>query len=118
MDYEICARKVHEANRAYCKAHGDVVDPAWEDLDDDRKLSILEAVEREIKTPAASPRESHDRWCQQRLDEGWVLGEVKDVEAKTHPCLVDYDALPEVQKQKDVIFAATVRQFRERFMGR
>ena len=38
----------------------------------------------------------------------WSYGEVKDAEAKTHPCLIPYDQLPEFQKAKDKLFVAIV----------
>lgn len=38
-----------------------------------------------------------------------VYGEVKDGEAKTHPCLVPYEQLPPAQRLKDDLFAAIVR---------
>jgi hypothetical protein len=38
-----------------------------------------------------------------------VYGEVKDAVAKTHPCMVPYDDLPEFQRKKDALFLAIVR---------
>jgi hypothetical protein len=40
--------------------------------------------------------------------DGWVYGEVKDAEAKTHPCIVPFEELPEFQKKKDALFCAIV----------
>jgi len=45
----------------------------------------------------------------QKRDDGWVYGEVKDPERKTHPCMVPYDDLPIEQRAKDTLFGATVR---------
>jgi uncharacterized protein YodC (DUF2158 family) len=44
----------------------------------------------------------------EKIAEGWVYGETKDSEKKTHPCLVSYDELPEFQKKKDALFCAIV----------
>ena len=44
---------------------------------------------------------THDVWAQQRIAEGWVYGNVRDDEKKTHPCLVPYTALPEKEKEYD-----------------
>ena len=44
----------------------------------------------------------------QKVADGWTHGEVKDVEAKTHPCLVPFSALPVEQQAKDFIFRAVV----------
>ncbi len=43
----------------------------------------------------------HEVWALGRKNEGWVYGETKDSEAKTTPCLVPYDELPESEKEYD-----------------
>jgi hypothetical protein len=44
-------------------------------------------------------RQEHERWYRERWDAGWRYGEVKDVERKLSPSLVDYDKLPEAAKE-------------------
>lgn len=43
----------------------------------------------------------HDTWAQSRLKEGWTWGPILDGEHKHHPCLVEYDKLPESEKDYD-----------------
>lgn len=43
----------------------------------------------------------HDVWAAGRMDEGWAYGAFRDSRAKTTPCLVPYDELPESEKQYD-----------------
>ena len=43
----------------------------------------------------------HDAWARQRIAEGWVLGTVRDEQARTHPGLVPYEQLSESEKQYD-----------------
>lgn len=50
----------------------------------------------------------HESWMKQKLDDGWVYGTVKDADAKTHPCLVDFGELPVSQQAKDYIFRAVI----------
>jgi hypothetical protein len=38
--------------------------------------------------------------AEEKVKDGWVYGEVKDVEAKTHPCIVPFDALSVEQTDK------------------
>lgn len=57
-----------------------------------------------VENPDADLSASHDNWLKQKVAEGWVYGEVKDPEAKTHPCCVPYEELPESQKFKDLLF--------------
>ena len=46
-------------------------------------------------------KNTHDVWAVGRLKEGWTYGEIKDSEAKTTPCLVEYEALPDSEKLYD-----------------
>jgi len=46
-------------------------------------------------------------WVDDKLKEGWIYGLVKDPEGKTHPCLVEYNELPEPQKKKDEVVIRT-----------
>ena len=46
-------------------------------------------------------RHAHDLWALQRLREGWRWGQKRDDTARTHPCLIPYDDLPESEKEYD-----------------
>lgn len=43
----------------------------------------------------------HEVWAQSRLSQGWVYGPERSDVLKTHPCLVPYEDLPDVEKQYD-----------------
>jgi len=43
----------------------------------------------------------HEVWAQNRISQGWAYGPVRDDALKTHPCLIPYEDLPEVEKQYD-----------------
>ena len=43
----------------------------------------------------------HEVWAQSRLSQGWTWGPKRSDELKTHPCLVPYEELSEVEKQYD-----------------
>lgn len=43
----------------------------------------------------------HDVWARSRISEGWSYGPERDDVAKTHPCLVPYEELPESEKDYD-----------------
>ena len=57
----------------------------------------------------SKPEDSHKKWLKARLESGWVYGEVKDVANKISPCLLPYEDLPEIQKAKDYISLALVK---------
>ncbi len=43
----------------------------------------------------------HDVWAISRIKEGWTYGPMRDNVAKTTPCLVPYNELPEEEKAYD-----------------
>ena len=58
----------------------------------------------------ALARNAHDVWALQRLADGWSWGEERNDVAKTHPCLVDYDDLPDSEKVYDRnVVSSTIR---------
>lgn len=101
---ESIATVCHEANRAYCQSLGDNSQLPWGEAPQWQRDSAIAGVQFKIDNPDAGPDASHNSWLAQKEAEGWVYGEVKDVEAKTHPCFVPYDELPEDQKAKDALF--------------
>lgn len=49
----------------------------------------------------AMARNVHEVWAKNRIDEGWVFGLGRNDELKTHPCLIPYEELPEIEKDYD-----------------
>lgn len=43
----------------------------------------------------------HEVWAQSRMEQGWIYGEERSDAKKTHPCLIPYEELPEVEKAYD-----------------
>lgn len=43
----------------------------------------------------------HEVWAQNRINDGWSYGPMRDDAAKQHPCLVAYDDLPDSEKAYD-----------------
>lgn len=102
------AHVCHEANRAYCSTHGDETQPSWFMAPAWQRDSAINGVQFHIDNPNAGPRGSHENWMKEKVASGWVYGPQKNPELKTHPCIVDYDELPEHQRRKDDIFVAIV----------
>lgn len=101
------ARVAHEVNRAYCEAIGET-QPLWEDAPNWQRSSACAGVEAHLADPSLTPEQSHQKWMDQKLKEGWVFGEKKDGNAKTHPCMVPYAQLSEQQRVKDYLFRGVV----------
>lgn len=111
MNADQIARIAHEVNRAYCHAIGDESQPSWGDAPGWQKDSAIEGVRNHL-AQELTPEQSHEAWFDHKVVEGWIHGDMKDPEKKTHPCLVPYSRLPQEQRVKDYLFAAVVREMR------
>jgi hypothetical protein len=60
----------------------------------------------------------HEVWKAGLESEGWVLGDVRDLEKKTEPMLVDFFRLPEEQRGKQCLLAAIVASLSDLVKGR
>lgn len=111
LTHEDIARVAHEANRAYQIAAGDPApSPHWDDAPGWQRDSAIDGVAKALS--GYTPEELHTSWCEHKRRDGWTYGDVKDAEAKTHPCLVPYHKLPDEQKVKDDLFSAVVNTLR------
>lgn len=106
---EATARATHEANRAWCLAHGDTSQPAWDDAPDWQKSSAINGVRGVLA--GNTPEQSHESWLREKEAAGWKYGPVKDPEKKEHPCFVPYAELPPEQKAKDHVFVGVAKAF-------
>lgn len=99
----------HEANRMYCLALGDTSQPEWMQAPEWQRVSSARGVQAVIDDPTITPAGLHAKWSADKVADGWVYGDVKNADAKTHPCLVPYEQLPEAQRRKDALFGGIVR---------
>ena len=109
IDIERIAHVCHEANRALQVTGGEEPSPHFFDAPEWQVQSAYEGVSAAIE--GATPEQLHESWCAAKVRDGWIYGDVKDVEARTHPCLVAYDQLPADQRLKDHVFQAVVHAF-------
>lgn len=105
---EFIAKSCHEANRVWCQANGDDSQKHWQDAEQWQRDSAINGVDFRINNPDAGHDAQHNSWMKEKVDAGWVYGEIKDAEKKTHPCIVPFDELPEFQRKKDALFCAIV----------
>lgn len=108
MTTEQIAKVCHQANKAYCEAIGDTSQKDWEAAEEWQRESAIKGVQFRLDNPTAPQSAQHDAWSQDKLNNGWQWGPVKNPEYKEHPCLVPYSELPEEDRRKDALFQAVV----------
>jgi len=106
-DIDLIAHICHEANRAYCQSLGDDSQLPWPKAPTWQKESARKGVELHLSGNHWAPA-SHESWMKEKLEQGWVYGETKDPDKKTHPCLVAFGDLPQAQQIKDHVFRSVV----------
>lgn len=98
----------HETNKVWCLLNGDATQQSWEHAEQWQRDSAIAGVKFRLANPDAGKDTQHNAWSADKVADGWVYGEVKDAEKKTHPCLVPFEQLPEFQQKKDALFCAIV----------
>jgi hypothetical protein len=109
MKPELIAQIAHNINRAYCLSLGDDSQLPWDETSEEIQKSAIAGVEFRLEHMDAPVSAQHDAWMAQKLADGWVFGDEKDEEAKTHPCLVAFEELPPEQQSKDYLFVELVQ---------
>jgi hypothetical protein len=102
------AKVCHQANKAWCESQGDTSQKDWAEAEQWQRDSAINGVKFRLENPDAPASAQHESWMEEKLSQGWVYGEVKDAEKKTHPCIVPFEELPEFQQKKDKLFSAIV----------
>ena len=102
------AKVCHQANKAWCETIGDCSQKDWKDSEQWQQQSAINGVKFRLENPEAGHDAMHNNWMKEKVENGWVYGEVKDTEAKTHPCIVPFNELPIFQQKKDALFSAIV----------
>jgi len=109
LEINIIASVCHEANRGLCVALGDDSQVPWKHAATWQRESVRNGVRFALDHPDATHEDLHAAWCNDKINDGWKYGPVKDESKKEHHCLVPYDELPIGQKAKDHVFLAIVR---------
>ena len=95
------------ARIAAIAANAPVIPVWWVEREEPFKVQFLKVIERQCGDQRSrSPEELHGSWMQSYLAMGWVYGEAYDREKKTHPDLVPYSKLGQLERDKDAVFVA------------
>lgn len=109
MNIEVIAKVAHEANKTYCHSIGDNSQKHWGDADEWQKQATIDGINARVENPQMSDGWQHEVWMAFMLTTGWVYDGTRDMDKKTHPCLVSYEKLPEKEKVKDVLFTSIAK---------
>ncbi len=109
----LIAAVAYGINAAYCAAIGDTSLPPWDQAPQDHRDRVVAGVQMHLDNPDVTPEEAHGRWLAAMTEQGWTFGEVKDGEAKLHPCMLPFDQLPLEQRVKDSLFRAAVHLLKD-----
>jgi hypothetical protein len=102
------AQVMHEAVRAWQKANGQTAAPPWSRAPSWMKEASREAVVWRMENPKAPSSVQHEQWLAEKRTAGWRYGKTKSGTRKTHPLLVPYADLPEVERRKDAMVGALI----------
>ena len=111
MTADLTARRaefVYEAARlAAIAANAPIVPVPWAEREAPFREQFFAVIERQCgPARSASPEELHGSWMQAYFTMGWVYGERYDREKRTHPDLVPYAQLGQLERDKDAVFVA------------
>ncbi len=95
------------ARLAAIAAKAPIVPVPWNEREEAFKTQFLDVIEKQCGVDRClSPEELHGDWVIAYLKMGWVYGEVYDRERKTHPDMVYYADLGQLERDKDAVFVA------------
>lgn len=102
------AEFVYEGARiAAIAANAPIIPEPWMWREKPFKDQFIEVIERQCGPDRkTSPEELHDDWVKAYEAMGWVYGEERDPVKKTHPDMVPYWELGQLERDKDAVFVA------------
>jgi hypothetical protein len=108
---EHIAHIAYDAVQTYCRTIGEDPNLPWAELPEVSREGLIAGTHAVLDGTAGTAEAQHERWCAYWIGKGWITGDVKSNELKTHPNLVTWPELPIEQRMKDVLFRAVVLAF-------
>jgi hypothetical protein len=102
------AEFVYEGARlAAIAAQAPVIPAPWSERELAFQAQFLEVIDRQMGPERSdSPEALHESWCEAYVKMGWVHGAEYSVRRKTHPDMVPYEDLGQLEQDKDSVFVA------------
>lgn len=107
------AKECHLKNNELMLMNGEVpLTDDWYGLDDHTKNMSIKSVIKILNNPEITAKDLHDEWISNKIKDGWIYGEEKNLELKTHPSIIDFESLNDIDKLKDQYFIDVVNKYR------
>ena len=102
------AQFVYDAARLAAQAaNAPIIPVPWEEREEPFKAQFRKVIERQCsELRSRSPEELHGSWMQSYFAMGWSFGLTYSRENKTHPDLIPYADLGQLERDKDAVFIA------------
>ena len=99
---------VYEGARlAATAAAAPIIPEPYVERDEAFKAQFEEVIARQCGPDRkSSPEELHEDWVRAYEAMGWRYGPVRDTDLKTHPDMVPYADLSQLERDKDAVFVA------------
>ncbi len=102
------AKFIYEGTRIAAIAAGAPIIPEhWAEREEDFRAQFLPVIERQCGPDYSIDAEAlHDDWVKVYEKNGWVYGPKRDREKRTHPDMVPYWELGQLERDKDAVFVS------------
>jgi hypothetical protein len=102
------AKFVYDAARLAAQAaNAPIVPVPWDEREEPFKAQFRDVIDRQCSDERSrSPAELHQAWVEAYFKMGWKYGVDYSRSAKTHPDMVPYAELGQLEKDKDDVFVA------------
>ena len=99
---------VYEAARlAAVAAEAPIIPELWQTREEAFRAQCIEVVERQCGPDRKTlPAELHEDWVTAYKAMGWAYGPEHDTSKRTHPDMVPYNDLGQLERDKDAVFVA------------
>lgn len=102
------AKFVYEGARlAAIASRAPIVPEPYDEREEPFRVQFERVIEKQMGPDRCpDPATLHDDWVRAYVKMGWQYGKVRDPEKKTHPDMVPYTALGQLERDKDAVFVA------------
>ena len=70
-------------------------------ISNERLESLMKGTAFVLENPLTTAEENHKLWMRGKEEQGYIYGDVLDIEKKTHPSMIHFEELSEIEKRKD-----------------